>query len=150
MPEKTKYVSLTDRRIATLKGHVLLFKALEPTEVPAGIETELAAAGIVPEALLEVMTARASAEAAMVKANKALDKQVDAPLETVLDDDDDAQPSPEFDKVKFEVAVREVIAKNDPDELTDAGNPKVKAVEALCGFKVTPIHIRNFLRTLEG
>jgi hypothetical protein len=142
----TEYVSLTDRRIATLKGHVLIFKARVPQAVPPGIEEELMAAGIVPVAVVGDVPLRTLEEA--------IQEEQDA--RTAQDEHDTAvavaaitKKSPEFDQAVFEAAVREVIAKNDPDDLTEAGNPKVKSVEALTGFKVTPIHIRNFLKSTE-
>jgi hypothetical protein len=59
------------------------------------------------------------------------------------------EKSPEFNQAVFETAVRELIATNDPANLTPKGAPKAKAVSDLAGFEVKAIQITNFLKTLE-
>jgi len=117
------FISLTDRRIATKQGHVLVFKAGEPQEVPPSTEQDLLIAGLSP------------ATPETIKASAAI---VTAHTEQVP-----------FDRAVFEAAAAEVIAKNNPKDMTDAGNPKLKAIEAITGFPVKAVHVMNFMKSLS-
>jgi len=112
-----KYISLVERRISTLKGVTLIFQPGVPTLVPAKIEEDVIAAGLVREDHLQAFT-------------KAEPEVAEDP----------------FDRETFEAAVLEVVARNNADDLTSNGNPKTKAVEAITGFKVSAINVVNFLK----
>lgn len=135
-----KFVSLTDRRIATTKGHVIIFEARKPLEVPAMIEDECIAAGLAP------VGGRGDIEKL-----EQLARELDLPgaNEVIPEPEPEIEPDV-FDQAIFEAACREVIAKNDPADLTPKGQPKVSAVAALTGYNdLKALQITNFLKNLE-
>ncbi len=56
----TKYVSLVDRRIATLKGVTLTFQAGVPLEVPEKVVEDVVAAGLAREDQFKAVASTAS------------------------------------------------------------------------------------------
>jgi hypothetical protein len=115
-----KAVSLVDRRFASLKGHIIMFTAGVTQNVPREIADELRSQGFaVEDGFVE-------------------DEVKPAPVA-------ETKPTVEFDQEKFEAAVLEVLERNNPDELSETGKPKAKAVEAITGFPVAAIKITTFL-----
>ena len=172
-----KYISIIDRRIATIKGVTLCFKAMEPLEVHPDIVEDVIAAGIVREDIFEaamqgrVKPADELAVAAQIQEQESqLAESVAAPEEDSFDAilaemeghkaeqhakaeaqalaeaEEAKEKSPAFDKAVFEAACREIIATNDPANLTPKGAPKASVVSDLVGFEVKAIQITNFLR----
>jgi len=179
----TKYVSILERRVATVKGVTLCFKPMIPLEVHPDIEEDVIAAGIVREDLFNAaMSGHAATQEELVAATSIQHQQdqvVPEPEPIVIPDEDNfdsimaemeenkaeehqraeakalmeaeeaKEKSPAFDKAVFETAVREIIAMNDPANLTPKGAPKAVVVSKLVGFEVKAIQIQNFLKTLE-
>jgi len=99
-----KYVSIIERRVATTKGTTLLFKPMEPLEVPEIIVPEVLAAGIVREDLFKAaMSGQLKAnDEALVAASlraQAVEGGITADEEPVISEED------AFDTIAAELAL---------------------------------------------
>jgi hypothetical protein len=115
-----KYVSLTDRKIATTMGMTLVFKAMEPTEVADKFVSVALQAGVAPA--------------------KDVAHLLNKP---VTEDSED-----EFDDVILSAVIQEIIAIADPDMLTSGGTPKVECVTERTGFLVSAKQIKDCVKSL--
>lgn len=107
------YVSPLTRRVATTKGHVIVFKANEPQFVPKAIRPEMDALGILP---------------------------VDGKMpEELAKKEVEPEPDPvgleRIEKIKQ--AFTQIIEMDDAGNFTATGVPKTKAVKNITEMSVT-------------
>lgn len=116
-----KVVSTEEMRVASLKGHVIILKANEPTEVreELGLIALEQGAKIISDEPKEVIE-----EVAEVA-----DEEPEIVIESAEPEDDGFE--------KLVAAMKELINKGDPDDFKADGTPKAAVVNKLSGSTIT-------------
>lgn len=103
------YVANRNIRVATLSGHIFIFKKDEPVYVPPAVRHEMLQYGILP---------------------------VDGDLPVQEDKPRSSDPVGEERFSLLLEAIAEVVLKNDSDDFTASGMPKNSALEKVAGFNI--------------
>lgn len=111
MTDQVEMVSLLDRRVATLHGHIVLFEANVPRMVPALIVPECMAAGCAPT-------------------NLASTPKLEDVSRAKVEFQGDIRRSMLY------LAVKTLAEENDPKKFDAGGYPKTATVSAMLGFEI--------------
>ncbi len=105
------YLSPIPRRVATLSGHILIFKANEPKFVPEIARPEMLEYGILPV-------------------------NGDLPIEEVTVEDKVVLVGAARTKA-IDDAINQLVEENDNKNFSASGVPHVKSIEAIIGFDIS-------------
>lgn len=121
-----------DKRLATIYGHVILFKAFEPKEVPEGIYRQAIAEGGI-DGNMKISIEKTQKEAAEAEAAKhtQVDPNSDEGIGTVDGTGTDSGV------LRVAEICREIIDSADMDKLTSGNKPKLTELSTVAGFAVS-------------
>lgn len=134
----------TDKRLATIYGHVILFKAFEPKEVPEGIYRQAIAEGGI-DGNMKISIEKSQKEAAEAEAAEAEAEaaEAEAAKHTQTDPNSDEGigevegTGTDSGVLKVAQICRDIIDSADMDKLTAGNKPKLSELSSAAGFTVS-------------